>query len=380
MTDVPQHLRILMILRAPVGGLYRHVMDLTGQLMSRGHQVGVVMDSSLSDPQTDTRLNNLPRSPQLGVHRIPIPRLLGPPDLLAAARIRKIARQERVQILHGHGAKGGFNARLAHFARRGQVAIYTPHGGVLHFEQSSMAGKLLRRIEKLLFGLSDAIIFESHFARESFNRQIGAPKCLTRVIHNGLLDREFLSLDDRLIDHDFAFVGEIRKLKGVHILLDALQHISNKGKPATLLIGGGGPDETFVRKQIKALGLEKRVTLAGITPALRVFERAKVAVMPSLAESLPYVALEAAAAGKPLIATNVGGVKEIFGPTAASLIAPGDTDALTTAMADTLENQAAARQEAERRLNWIHDNFSIEKMTDGIEKAYREALSNKMTG
>ncbi|HHS82197.1 MAG TPA: glycosyltransferase family 1 protein [Devosia sp.] len=377
MNGVGETLRILMILRAPVGGLYRHVIDLSSQLIARGHQVGLVMDSSLSDPRTDQRLSGMETAPQLGVHRIPIPRLLGPADLLATGRIRRIARQCGAQVLHGHGAKGGFYARLAHIGRPDQAAIYTPHGGVLHFEQSSGVGKLLRGIEKGLFGLTDAIIFESRFARASFERQIGLPECLTPVVHNGLLPDEFKPLADDTVDHDFAYVGELRHLKGIHVLLDALTAITNKGRPARLIIGGGGPDEEETRQQIARLGLETRVTMAGVKPALQVFARGQVAVMPSLAESLPYVALEAAAAGKPLIATDVGGVKEIFGPTASSLVAPGDSGALAKALQRCLDQPVEAATEAEKRRDWIREQFSVGKMTDGIERCYQEALSRR---
>ncbi len=364
-----------MVLRAPVGGLYRHVIDLTDELGRRGHQVGLIMDSSLGDSQTDKRLSSLKTPPALGVKRIPIPRLIGPGDLSAIFRVRKLAKAMKVNVLHGHGAKGGFNARLAGFGRRNMIAAYTPHGGVLHYGQKSPVGKMLHTIERGLLKITDAILFESAFAKAAFEKQIGKVPCPGPVVLNGLLRTDFSPLDPRLVEFDFAYVGELRALKGIHYMLDALVNVKRAdGSAATLILGGGGPDEAAIREQIEMLGLKERVVMAGVQPALNVFARAGVVVMPSLMESLPYVALEAAAASKPLIATDVGGVKEIFGPTSSALLPAGDSEALRAAMQNALDAPQAANAEMKTRLAWVAENFSIQKMTDGIEKTYYECL------
>ncbi|HHG89504.1 MAG TPA: glycosyltransferase family 1 protein [Devosia sp.] len=371
-------LRILMVLRAPLGGLYRHVMDLTEALSVRGHQIGIIMDSILSDAQTGERLRALSTPPVLGVHRMPISRLLGPHDISATRNIRKIADQHEVDVLHGHGAKGGFNARLARWGSKSRIAAYTPHGGVLNYERKSLIGKTLRTVEKIVLPLTDAMIFESDFVKQSFVEQIGPVPKLGPVILNGLDAAEFEPLDPASVEFDFAFVGELRAVKGLSHLLDALVDVKRPdGTPATLLIGGAGPEEGNIRAQMTKLGLDKRVTLAGVQPAREIFARAHFVVMPSLAESLPYVALEAAAAQKPLIATDVGGVKEIFGPTASHLLPAADVDALRKAMQDYVDNPASALSEMRQRLEWIKNNFSMDRMTDAIEDTYYQALEQR---
>src|SRR5215217_4372896 len=74
-------LRILQVMRAPVGGLFRHVADLTRGLAARGHSVGLVVDSLASDAQTEKRIEALRKFTALGVHAMPMPRLLGMGDL-----------------------------------------------------------------------------------------------------------------------------------------------------------------------------------------------------------------------------------------------------------------------------------------------------------
>ncbi len=372
-------LRILMVLRAPLGGLYRHVIDLTQALSERGHQVGIVMDSTHSDAHTDARLQALSQPPALGVYRFPIPRLIGPGDIVATWRIRDIARRQRIDVLHGHGAKGGFNARLARIGAKTRVCAYTPHGGVLNYDLDSLVGKLLRRIEKMLLPATDMALFESNYVKTEFQRQIGAAPPLSPVIHNGLAPDEFSPLDPALADFDFAFVGELRPVKGIDFLLAALAGVKRAdGSPATLIIGGGGPDEDKIRDQIKALNLGGRVLLVGVEPARRVFARARFTILPSLAESLPYVALEAAAAHKPLIATNVGGLREIFGPTASSLLPPSNAPALQGAMQKMIDHPDQAEAEMQARLEWISSRFSIHSMVENIESTYLEALERRM--
>jgi glycosyltransferase involved in cell wall biosynthesis len=99
--------------------------------------------------------------------------------------------------------------------------------------------------------------------------------------------------------------------------------------------------------------------------------------VPSLAESLPYVVLEAAAAGRPVIATRVGGIPEIFGPTEASLIPPADSGALAAAMARALADPDAAAREAATRLAYIAPRFSVIHMTDEIEALYHRSLAGR---
>jgi glycosyltransferase involved in cell wall biosynthesis len=249
---------------------------------------------------------------------------------------------------------------------------------VLHYPPGSMTGRIFRGIERALLRPTDAIVFESKFARAAFIAGIAEPKCPTPVIHNGLKSREFVPVEPRPEAHDFVFVGELRALKGVRYLIEALPALRRPdGTPATLVMAGDGPDKAAFSELIASLGLTGRVELAGVRPAREMFARGRCVVVPSLAESLPYVVLEAAAAGRPVIATRVGGVPEIFGPTAASLVPPGDAPTLAAAMAGFLADPGAATREATRRLDFIGPRFSVEHMTDAIEALYGELLGRR---
>jgi glycosyltransferase involved in cell wall biosynthesis len=127
-----------------------------------------------------------------------------------------------------------------------------------------------------------------------------------------------------------------------------------------------------LQERIEALGLTDRVRLVGSQPARAVFGRGRVAVLPSLAESLPYVVLEATAAQLPVVTTCVGGIPEIFAGTAETLVAPGDAAALAAAMQAALDRPDLMQAEMQTRLKRVASEFSLDTMVGRIEALYRD--------
>ena len=369
-------LRIFQILRAPVGGLFRHVRDLTAELGRRGHAVGVIADNLTSDALTAERLEGLRPFASLGIHSLPMPRTLGAADFTTSYRIRKLGREFAIDVMHGHGAKGGLGARFGRSG--GQVSLNTPHGGVLNYKPGSLVGRFFRNAERSIGPITDAYIFESAYAQRAFHEQVGVPPCREAVIHNGLAPAEFEPVPLDPDARDFVFIGEFRDVKGIPQLIEALEGLRRPdGRPAGIAMAGGGPDFEMWQQQIAARGLGDRIELLGVRPAREALRRGNVLVVPSLAESLPYVILEGTAAGRQVISTTVGGIAEIFGPTAGSLVPPNDAATLRIAMQHALDDPAGAAQEAERRLEFIRPRFSIAHMTDQIEALYREILARR---
>ena len=371
-------LRILQVLRAPVGGLFRHVYDLTEELAKRGHFVGVVADSLTSDALTGQRLRALAPSIALGTYYFPMPRTIGPGDFTTPFRVRALAGKLDIDVLHGHGAKGGVHARLARVGNRQRVALNTPHGGVLNYKPGTLAGGFFRGIERTIGVITDAYIFESGYAQRRFHEVISTPPCAEAVIHNGLAPEEFDPLPCDPTARDFVFVGEFRGAKGIRYLIDALGPVkAPDGRPATLAMAGSGPEFEATKARIESLGLNDRIELLGVRPVREALNRGRCLVVASLAESLPYVILEGSAAGRPVLSTDVGGIGEIFGPTSASLFPAADAAAMGAAMQRFMDDPAAALEEAKVRLDYIRPRFSIAHMADQIEALYREVLAKR---
>jgi len=352
--------------------LFRHVCDLVEGQHTLGLKVGVVCDSSIGQGFAEPALAALEPLCVLGVHRLPMTRNMGWADARALGRLSRICRAYAPDIIHGHGAKGGAYARLL-ATQFGAKAIYTPHGGSLHYSTKSPAGIIYLTIERLLRARTDGIVFESQYGAEAYARKIGSVGSPYRIIHNGLKEEDFVPVAGSK-DMDFVFVGELRKLKGIDVLLQALHRLKSK-RTVSALIVGYGPDLKYLRHRIKELGLEGQVTiLPPIVPARQVFTRARCVVLPSRAESFPYIVLEAAAAQVPVIATRVGGIPEIFGPDADQLVPPDDPIALAERMQEMLNDPGKAAQVVKRLHAYVKARFSADAMICSTLELYRQVL------
>ncbi len=369
--------RILHCLRAPLGGVLRHVTDLAGAQAERGLDVGIICDSTEDNEHTNSVLEKLGSRCSLGIHRFAMKRMPGYGDIQAALAIRAIAKRQGANVLHGHGAKGGAYARLA-AVNKTMAVFYTPHGGSLHFSPGSIQGKIYFAAERLFERWTSAIIFESRYGMDTYKSKIRTPHCAARVIHNGLREEEFKPARPNSDAADFLYLGELRKLKGVDVLLHALARLQDK-KPANAVIVGYGPDEQDFRRLAGDLGLAERVTFYPPMPIREAFILGRVMVMPSRAESFPYVVLETAAAAMPLIATNVGGIPEIFGDMRDRLTEPGDADALALAMESAREYPEETAANAKILAAALKGKFTLDLMAKQIIALYEEFLPANIT-
>ncbi len=310
-------MRILHVFRTPVGGLFRHVRDVAQGQAARGHEVGILCDSTTGGETAEKLLATVAPYAALGVKRIPISRMPGLGDVSGARQTAAYARQLKPDIIHCHGAKGGLYGRLA--ARRlGIPSVYTPHGGSLHYSWASPAGAVFLSAEKALAAIGTGIHFVCAYERDTFRQKIGLnPATPHEVIHNGVWPAEFEPVSVKSDAADLLFIGDMRMLKGVDVLLEAIA-ILNAAKPVSACLVGDGPDLEQFKAQAAALGLADKVKFPGRMAARQAFAMGRILVMPSRAESFPYVVLEACAAGVPLIASAVGGIPEVLGPPALS--------------------------------------------------------------
>jgi glycosyltransferase involved in cell wall biosynthesis len=369
-------LAILHVFRAPVGGLFRHVVDLVRGQAAAGHRVGIVADASTGGARAEAALAELAPLLALGMTRVPMSRHLGVRDVTAVRRVAQAIAARGADVIHGHGAKGGAYARLA-----GTRALraYTPHGGSLHFDPRSPIGFVYLTLERALLPRTDLILFESAYARDVYHARIGTPAAPVRVIHNGVAAAEFAPVPPAADASDVVFVGELRRLKGVDVLIEALSLLDTGGPSVTATIVGSGPEAAAFEALARARGLAK-VTFPGAMPAREAFARGRLLIVPSRAESLPYIVLEAAAAGLPMLATNVGGIPEIFGPHSGRLMPPGDAGKLAEAIRKALADPAGIRASAQALRDRVRAEFSAEVMVAAVLAAYRAAVDHRGLG
>lgn len=370
-------LRILHVFRAPVGGLFRHVMDVARGQVEQGHEVGIFCDSTTGGPSAESKLEELSPDLALGLTRIPMHRLPHPLDAVAVMRLTAVYGQLRPDVLHGHGSKGGAYARLATVPQldRSTIRAYTPHGGSFNYSPGSLSHRAYMTAEALLGRRTDVFLFESAYIRGRFDAFVGPTKKLVRIVRNGISDAEFEPIERSPEAFDLVYVGELRQAKGVDTLIDALSIIRREhGLRLTLLAIGSGPNEAELKQHAQNTGVWDSVAFVPPQPIRTALSRGNIMVVPSRAESLPYVVLEAAAAAQPLVSTNVGGIGEIFGPFSGDLIAPGDARVLAARItAAVAEPEAERRAKAEALRRHVRSGFRISGMVDGVLEGYAAA-------
>jgi glycosyltransferase involved in cell wall biosynthesis len=374
-------LRIVHVLRAPLGGLFRHVLDVTREQIARGHEVGIIADSLTGGSQADRVLAELAPKLALGLFRLPIRRLPHPTDILALMQIDARLRALRPDVVHGHGSKGGTFARLPGLLpfRGAAIRAYTPHGGSFNYRPGSISNRAYMFAERLLERGTDLFLFESAYIGRRFREDVGTTAKLARIVLNGISEAELVPVRPGEGAADFVYVGEWRSAKGIDTLIDAVALINKRhGIVATLVLVGSGPDEAILYDRAAARRVREQIRFVPPMRARDAFRLGRIMVVPSRAESLPYVVLEAAGAHVPLVATNVGGIPEIFGPYRDRLIPPNDPNALADALHRALSAPLVElNAEADQLAAFVGSRFSLSGMADAVIAAYRETLAAK---
>ena len=375
MTDDPP-LRILHCFRSPVGGIFRHVRDLAMEQSRAGHAVGILCDSSTGGEHEERLFQTIMPYLSLGLTRMAIDRSITPRDIPAFWRSYKEIRSLQPDVLHGHGAKGGAMARLAGSllrVNRYRVSrLYTPHGGSLHFSRTSWSGRGVFALERLQEWFTDGLIFVCDFERRTYEEKVGRVFRRHEVVYNGVGEADFEIVPESPDAVNFLYVGMLRDLKGPDIFVDAFAKTERLLKrPLSAMMIGDGPQKQKYLDMMTSRGLGRRITMLPAMNIREAFASSQNVVVPSRAESMPYIVLEALAAGRTVIASDVGGISEVLGKGSDALIPPGDSDALAKAMAESITVpgwKAAHLPDREK----FHAVFSSKTMASRIIALYQE--------
>ena len=363
-----------------MGGIFRHVRDLTAAQVADGHQVGIVCDSTTGGTYEEKLFQEMEGMLALGARRTPMQRHIGPGDVASAWRTYKIVKELQPDVLHGHGAKGGVYARLfgslLRVSRSRVARLYSPHGGSLHYDETTLVGKVFFNLEWLMSHFTDHLMFVSDYERRTYRKKIGEPPIPNSLVYNGLQEAEFESVPPNPDAADFLYVGMMRDLKGPDLFIDALA-IAEKatGRRFSAAMVGAGDDLPRYKTQVASLGLADRVAFHYPMRARQAFPLARIIVVPSRAEAMPYIVLEALAGGMPMIATAVGGIPEIFGPSSPALVRPDAVDiarVMVEAVSDLSRYRAFMLSKDD-----LKARFSAPVMARHIEHAYFEILERK---
>jgi glycosyltransferase involved in cell wall biosynthesis len=397
----PPGLKVLRIIaRLNLGGPARHVILLNRGLRSRGHETLLVHGSLDTGEAT---LEHLAVGDGLPTLKLPgLARRLHPlADLRTLARLLALIFREQPDIVHTHTAKAGTLGRIAaflfnatHRRRRRSVIVHTFHGHVLHGYFGPVIDVIVRLTELALALITDRIVTISPAQqRDIVERFQVATGAKTVVIALGLDlttllqlapgeadSRQELSIEPG--DVVFGFVGRMVPIKDLGTLMSAFKLTLAVCPNAVLLLVGDGPLRPTFEDTVRSLGISHRVRFAGWNEDLApVYATIDVLVLSSLNEGTPVAIIEAMAAGKPAIATAVGGIPDLVADgTTGILVRPRAPEALAEAMRRLANDGSLRRQMGAAARVAAQSRFGVDRLVDEIEALYREALERKRAG
>lgn len=330
--------RILLVIETSGGGSGRHVLDLAKTYVHRGHDVHIAYSGRRMEPWFARALHTLE-----GIHsvRIDMRRAPHPHDFVAFRQLRSyLDRAGPFDVIHGHSSKGGAMARLAGIGRGG-VHIYTPHAfRTLDPMLKPWLRVLYAKAERLLARLGHGVINVSEEER-LHALDLGLPAEQLFVVSNGLTlptqpaTRAEIRAELGLEDNQFAigFVGRLVAQKAPERLIVAFASLYQRYPQARLVMLGDGPLRISVRNEAERLGVAPAICWRSNGNGFRFMAGFDAFAMPSLYEAFPYVLIEAAASGLPLVATPVGGTDALIDHGKNGLIVPhAETNSLTDAL------------------------------------------------
>ena len=242
-------------------------------------------------------------------------------------------------------------------------------------------------VGKWMLNSYDRLIFLYTKALDEAEK-LGTPKDRVRVIPNGVeLEKFKLDLDIDNLRTNFSvgpdekvllFVGRLAKVKRVEILISLTKSLMKEGFKLKTLLVGDGPDRKFYEKLVRPI--RSNVVFIGQVPRAEVakyYSLADVLVLPSLSEGLPQVLLEASAAGKPCVATNVNGVSDIIvhGKTG-YLVEKWNVGAYRDYVKSLLEDEQLSKKMGSMAAQHVKENFSWDTVVDKYEKMYEDIVNS----
>jgi len=311
------------------------------------------------------------------------------------AEIVNILSEHNVDVLHTHGGVAGFYGRWAARKNKIPVIVHTLHGiHYLHYRNFVLKFVYVL-LEKWFSRFTDAVIYVCDSDKVLGKKYGLVPERKSVVIRNGVDILTFKKPREKLteeldwgeelgIDLSQPIVGTVARLhrqKGIPYLLEAARLLVQETPGIQFLIIGGGPWKDRLMEQKNRLGLETAVHFLGerkdIPQLLSLFD---VVVLPSLWEGLPYSLLEAGAIGKPVVATDVDGVKEIItdGKTGI-LVPPKSPESLAEALRQLIENKDLANRLGAALREDIQKKHSLLPMIEGVQNLYLRLFREKNT-
>jgi glycosyltransferase involved in cell wall biosynthesis len=390
-SEAPRVKILRVIARLNMGGPALHVAYLTAGLRERGYDTTLVAGSLARGEDSmafvaEGRDVEVVRIDELGREISPLR------DLAATLRLARLIRRERPDILHTHTAKAGTVGRVAALLagrRRPPIVVHTFHGHVLRGYFGPLRSLVFRLLERWLAAHTTALIAVSPQVRDDLVDLHVAPPERFAVIRlgieldervngaqNGRLEsRRYLGIPpDRFA---VGWIGRMTAVKRTDDVLLAFKRLRDDGVDAVLCLVGDGPDRAQLERRAHELGVMRDTLFLGyqedVAPFYAVFD---ALVLPSSNEGTPVSAIEALAAGRPVVATRVGGVPDVVEEGKDGfLVEPGATEELADRLGQLARDPVLREQMGRAGRERVMPRYAVDRLVDDVDRLYRSLLS-----
>jgi glycosyltransferase involved in cell wall biosynthesis len=358
------------------GGIETHVREISGHLLKLGLEIEVFT----VDPT-----NRLPKEELIDGIRVSRFHSFTFDEVhfFAPKLYSKLARLDDADLIHVHDYQDLPDVALLLSMKSHIPYVLTPH---FHPVGGSSWRTMAKRAYGLFFGKrflekAKMIITVSNHERKLLRKTFGLSYDKIKYIPNGIDVKKFRNISRKSVQAEkvILFVGRLEKYKGVHILLKAFSRIKKDVPRSRLVVVGTGPYKRNLLRlacQLKLSDSVEFIERVSDKELLRLYCSSSVFVMPSHYEAFCFALVEAMACGLPVIATSVGGMKEIVQSNVNGFLVnyPLDEVSLADLTAELLTNQELSRRLGDRGRDFVLSRFSWEDIVRELYRTYEEVL------
>jgi len=362
---------IQIVLSLKCGGLERLVLDLASRLNNSRFRSSICCLDEAGELASEAEA--------LGIKVIVTKRRPGR-DVFLPFKLAKILKEENVDIVHTHNPGALIYGTIAARLAGTKVVINTRHG------------RERRPVNGLIWAMNDTIAAISKDAKERLLKYNKINPKKINIVHNGVEIERFSSSQNKdtkkkLLNTqtDCQIIGTVSRLaeeKDQFTILEAFSKVSKNISKVRLVFVGDGPLRKELENYSGKIGISNKVIFLGFQKDIgEIVKTFNLFSLPSLTEGISLSLLEAMAAGKPCVATNVGGNPEVVvdGETGI-LVPPKDPQAMADAIVKILRNPELAQKMGAAGRRRVEEKFSLDRMVGEYEELYEKCLSRKGIG
>lgn len=341
---------------------------------------------------------------QLGIKPVIIPEMKREinikEDRTAYLKIKNIIKEFKPDIVHTHASKAGTLGRLAAFSAKVPVTVHTFHGHIFHSYFGKLKTGFYKNVERYLALRSSKIIAISEKQKEELSavHKI-CPETKITVVplgfdlnkfhENKTENRKKFREKYQVIDNEIviSIIGRIVPVKNHELFLRAIKNVKEKtSRPIRAFVVGDGEDRMKTENFAKSLGLDisagEKVTTVTFTSWIKDVEivtaGSDIIAMTSLNEGTPVSLIEAQAAGKPIVTTNVGGIENITLPGETALLSErNDAEKFSENLLSLIEDETLRNEMSKKGWDYVREKYHYTRLINDMEQLYSSLLKNQ---